>query len=91
MECEWMRLCDRSQVGKGPSSRGAITADAVILAAGTGIGTLAAVPMLHSPGLLAHTSTATAATARMKALFVDTIGGLHVLSGPMGGTLLAAS
>jgi glycine/D-amino acid oxidase-like deaminating enzyme len=64
-----------------------IDADAVVLAAGVGIGSHAlgaAVPMLHSPGRLAHTAVAAADAPPMRALFVDARGGSHVLQRPDG-------
>ena len=58
-------------------------ADVVILAAGVGIGKAslgAAVPMVHSPGTLAHTAPApNDDSARMRAIFVDTTSGTHCL------------
>ena len=72
---------------------GEIRADAVVLAAGRGVGDAAlgaAVPMKHSPGVLAHTRGAGDA-ARMRPLLVDAATGVHFLQRRSGGFVVGGN
>jgi glycine/D-amino acid oxidase-like deaminating enzyme len=61
-------------------------ADVVVLAAGVGIGSKAlgnSIPMLHSPGSIAH-SAPVASGVTMQSMFIDSTSGVHVLQRPDG-------
>lgn len=74
-------ICDASGTARGVqlSSGSVVRGDAVVLAAGVGLGTAAlgaAIPMRHSPGRLAESHPN---RARMQRLYVDATSGVHCL------------